>query len=123
MRVTIYIRDRRDSDIVDYLDSADFLEGDQSLFIRELIRDGIKFRTKGNDYSEVNLQRPTRQVREEVVYGGDVPEVSLPQPESTMDYTSRDTVQNSNEGVDFSDIELTKKEVSREELESKFNKL
>lgn len=72
MRITIYLSDRKDRDIQEILSEVE--EGDRSWFIRELIRDGIKWRKMGKDKSKdgypatPNTTPPVEEERESLVY-------------------------------------------------------
>ncbi|QIA28603.1 hypothetical protein [Phage f2b1] len=93
IRRTLYIRPTKDEDIMDYL--KPLLEREEfSLIVRELIRDGIKYRS-------LSYNPPT-------------------QPSASPVHFQNNTGIQSNT-PDFSEIKLEKKEVDPEELDKRLD--
>lgn len=63
IRRTLYLRDRKDQDIIEYLEPLIEME-DFSSVVRGLIRDGIKFKSQGATVQYVPRNVETPSVRE-----------------------------------------------------------
>ena len=102
MRRNLYLSDKRDTDILDELDLENIPDRDFSYEVRKLLRDGIKWR----QYEQSN----------EVEF---VPLPSRKQNNENKKHHAKEEEQPENK-VDF---ELKKKELSDEEIDSKFDNI
>lgn len=97
-RISLYFSPRKDKDLIDEFDGVSV--GDVSWFIKELMRDGIKYRKGGNPVIVAPEQKPYS-------YSA-IPNPSVP---SGASFES------------LMDMEVQKKELSDDEAEDMFDKL
>jgi len=93
IRRTLYLRPKKDQDIIDYLTPLIEME-DFSSIVRGLVRDGIQFRQQKQEI------RPSA-------------------PYVPLNVEPRSVLQSNTQ--DFSDIKLDKKEVGQEELDNRLD--
>lgn len=115
MRKSLYISERLDRDLIEYMETNSFYD-DFAREVKNLMRDGIKYRRGGNDETKIRTQE--RQVREDTIHNRDVPSNQQAKPKSVMD-NKGSTIPK----IDFSDIKTERKEVGLDELDSRLNAL
>lgn len=115
MRKSLYISERLDSDLIQYMEENNFYN-DFAREVKNLMRDGIKYRRGGNDEIKIPTQdRPTREVS---VQTRNVPSSQQTKPKSIMGNKGTEVPK-----IDFSDIKVEKKELDIEELDDRLNAL
>lgn len=97
MKCTISFRPRKDQDLIDLLKSLP--HGDRSWFLRELVRDGLKYR----EIQKQGMQRNTHLIT----------------PTSLQEFEKSAF----KDQTDFSNIPIYKREVDDNELDNKMDKL
>lgn len=98
-RVSMYFSPRKDKDIIDELEGIE--AGDYNFFIKNLIRDGIKYR-KGSYNNSVTVSKSVSQAQS-----------FQPQPLPSQPVSIGSLM----------DVEVEKKEISDEDFEKNFDEL
>jgi hypothetical protein len=96
-RITIYFSPRKDKDLITDIEEIEL--GDVGWFIKELMRDGIKYRNGGNALTHNKIS---------------IVEQSFPAPSSTHVGATFD---------ELMDVNTVKRELSNNEAEEMFDKL
>lgn len=55
-RVSLYFSERKDKDLIDALNLKEIEKGDINWIIKELLRDGIKYRSGEKTYKKTNIK-------------------------------------------------------------------
>lgn len=107
MRRNVYWSERLDRDLITYMSEHNF-DIDFSRQVRNLMRDGIKFREE----EIINGKRNTN-----------VFQTQLPKPKSPLGTQGVQKEQRGEVKMDFSDITTKKKEVDLKELDDRLNSI
>lgn len=100
LRASLYFSRRRDKDIINALNFDKLEQGDINWVIKELMRDGIKYRSERN-----------KKTIESTINQNQTPVRNIP------------IVESNNDDLDFDDIQLERKELSEDDILDALNSL
>lgn len=100
LRASLYFSRRRDKDIINALNFDELEQGDINWVIKELMRDGIKYRSERN-----------KKTIESTINQNQTPVRNIP------------IVESNNDDLDFDDIQLERKELSEDDILDALNSL